>query len=77
MNSNPIATEVHCVKKTMHVKLPAVKHHPVARYSSVLAMDLVISNHGQETRSTPELVLYPSPNYHATTMGGHLSFQQI
>ncbi|GFU78466.1 hypothetical protein TNCV_2300781 [Trichonephila clavipes] len=41
-----------------------------------LATDLVILNHGQVTRMTPE-VASPSPNYHTTPTGGRFSSQQI
>ncbi|GFV77003.1 hypothetical protein TNCV_690731 [Trichonephila clavipes] len=36
----------------------------------LLATDHVILNHGQVTRTTPELAP-PSPNYHTTPTGGH------
>ncbi|GFT01026.1 hypothetical protein TNCV_4054281 [Trichonephila clavipes] len=42
----------------------------------LLAIDLVILNHGQVTRTTPELVS-SSPNYHTTPMGGRLSSGKI
>ncbi|GFW80672.1 hypothetical protein TNCV_3235241 [Trichonephila clavipes] len=38
--------------------------------------DLVILNHGQITRMTPELALN-SPNYHTTPTGGRFSSRQI
>ncbi|GFX41269.1 hypothetical protein TNCV_2219671 [Trichonephila clavipes] len=41
-----------------------------------LATDLVILNHGQVTRTTPELATL-SPNYHTTPMGRRLSSRQI
>ncbi|GFX72856.1 hypothetical protein TNCV_2864631 [Trichonephila clavipes] len=37
----------------------------------LLATDHVILDHGQVTRTTPELTL-PSPNYHTTPTGGCL-----
>ncbi|GFV93408.1 hypothetical protein TNCV_1987241 [Trichonephila clavipes] len=37
-----------------------------------LATDLVILNHGQVTKTTPELAPH-SPNYHTTPTGGRLS----
>ncbi|GFV19490.1 hypothetical protein TNCV_3664221 [Trichonephila clavipes] len=40
------------------------------------ATDLVILNHGQVTRMTPELAPQ-SPNYHTTPTGGRLSSRQI
>ncbi|GFY02521.1 hypothetical protein TNCV_3504011 [Trichonephila clavipes] len=39
----------------------------------LLVMDLVILNHGQMTRTSPELA-HPSPNFRTTPTGGHLSF---
>ncbi|GFS53954.1 DDE_3 domain-containing protein [Trichonephila clavipes] len=42
----------------------------------LLAKDLVILNHGQVTRTKPELAP-PSPNYHTTPTGGRLSSPQI
>ncbi|GFY09613.1 hypothetical protein TNCV_381081 [Trichonephila clavipes] len=38
----------------------------------LLATDLVSLNHGQVTRTTPELAS-PSPNFHTTTTGGRLN----
>ncbi|GFU30823.1 hypothetical protein TNCV_527931 [Trichonephila clavipes] len=42
----------------------------------LLAMDLVISNHGQMTRTTPEQA-NPSPNFHNTPMGGRRSLDRF
>ncbi|GFX75515.1 hypothetical protein TNCV_4714221 [Trichonephila clavipes] len=39
-------------------------------------MDLVILNHGQVTRTTPELPS-PSPNFHSTPMGECLSLSEF
>ncbi|GFY08552.1 hypothetical protein TNCV_809851 [Trichonephila clavipes] len=41
----------------------------------LLAVDLIILNHGQLTRTIHELA-HLSPNYHTTPMGGHLSYHQ-
>ncbi|GFV96115.1 hypothetical protein TNCV_1870761 [Trichonephila clavipes] len=41
---------------------------PVRVTRRLLAMDLVILNYDQATRTTPELA--PSPNYHTTPRGG-------
>ncbi|GFT33108.1 hypothetical protein TNCV_1264701 [Trichonephila clavipes] len=38
----------------------------------LLATDLIIQNHGQVTRTTPELAL-PSPNFYTQPTGGRLS----
>ncbi|GFW44600.1 hypothetical protein TNCV_4481461 [Trichonephila clavipes] len=40
--------------------------------SSLLATNLAILNHGQVTKTKPELV-HPSPNFHSTPTVGHLS----
>ncbi|GFU06160.1 hypothetical protein TNCV_4764831 [Trichonephila clavipes] len=42
----------------------------------LLAMDLVILNRGQVTRTTP-LLASPSPTYHTTSTGGRLRSRQI
>ncbi|GFT56063.1 radial spoke head protein 9 [Trichonephila clavipes] len=42
----------------------------------LLATDLVILNHGQVTRMTPELAP-SSPNHHSTLTGGRLRSRQI
>ncbi|GFY34172.1 hypothetical protein TNCV_2504751 [Trichonephila clavipes] len=40
--------------------------------------DFVILNHGQVTRTTPELASLPHPpNFHAIPMGGSLSFDRF
>ncbi|GFV89514.1 hypothetical protein TNCV_4153291 [Trichonephila clavipes] len=45
-------------------------------YSGAFGNDLVILNHGQVTRTTPELAP-SSPNYHTTSTGGRFSSRQI
>ncbi|GFY04613.1 hypothetical protein TNCV_4416961 [Trichonephila clavipes] len=45
---------------------------PYAATQGLLATDLVILNHGQITRTTPELAP-PSPNFHTTPTLGRLS----
>ncbi|GBM16321.1 hypothetical protein AVEN_194059-1 [Araneus ventricosus] len=42
------------------------------QHGAYFRTDLVILNHGQMTRTTPELA-HPSPNFHATLTGGHLA----
>ncbi|GBN07219.1 hypothetical protein AVEN_4328-1 [Araneus ventricosus] len=42
------------------------------QHEGYFGTDLVISNHGQMTRATPELVSL-SPSFHATPTGGRLS----
>ncbi|GFT06470.1 uncharacterized protein TNCV_3356031 [Trichonephila clavipes] len=42
----------------------------------LLTTDHVILNHGQVTRTTPELAP-PSPNYHTTPTGGRLSNERF
>ncbi|GFU55436.1 hypothetical protein TNCV_2550241 [Trichonephila clavipes] len=44
-------------------------------YTRAFGDDLVFLNHGQVTRTTPELAP-PSPTYHTTPTGGRLSSQQ-
>ncbi|GFV12117.1 hypothetical protein TNCV_1796041 [Trichonephila clavipes] len=48
-------------------------HYKAAR--GLLATDLVILNHGQVTRTTPETA-HPSPNFHTTPTGGRLSLNR-
>ncbi|GBN46187.1 hypothetical protein AVEN_28543-1 [Araneus ventricosus] len=47
--------------------IPILKQH-----ESYFGMDLVILNHGQMTKTTPELA-HPSPNFHATPTAGRLA----
>ncbi|GFY05162.1 hypothetical protein TNCV_3270341 [Trichonephila clavipes] len=45
-------------------------HYSATR--GLLTTDLLLLNHGQDTRTTPELTSH-SINFHITPMGGHLS----
>ncbi|GBN71404.1 hypothetical protein AVEN_90135-1 [Araneus ventricosus] len=54
-----------CVTDFKRIRLG--KHH-----ESYFGTDLVILNHGQMTRTTPELAPF-SPNFHATPTGGRLA----
>ncbi|GFV33661.1 hypothetical protein TNCV_4567761 [Trichonephila clavipes] len=49
---------------------------PTLPTRGLLVTDLVLLNHGQGSRTTPELVP-PSPNFHTTPTGRHLSFDRF
>ncbi|GBM72741.1 hypothetical protein AVEN_67707-1 [Araneus ventricosus] len=51
-----------------YINVPFLKQH-----EGYLGTDLGILNRGQVTRTTPELVPAPSPNFRATPTGGRLA----
>ncbi|GFU82599.1 hypothetical protein TNCV_2306431 [Trichonephila clavipes] len=59
-----------------HCPASSITEKDIDAIRGLLVTDLVILNHGQVPRATPELAT-PSPNEHSTPTGGRLSSRQI